>query len=228
MKLGPNIVGIAALIGDRARADILTVLLSGKALTAMELADAANVTKQTASSHLAKLMDRQLLVQEKQGRHRYFRLANEDVAQLLESLMGVAQRVGETRLKTGPSEPALRRARVCYDHLAGDVGVQLLESMQQQRLLNVVGEGMELTPRGNEFCNELGIDIESLRKLRRPLCRACLDWSVRRYHLAGSLGAALLERFVAGGWAKHLRNSRVVTLTAAGERALRRYFALQV
>jgi DNA-binding transcriptional ArsR family regulator len=227
MKLGPNIVGIAALIGDRARADILTALMSGKALTAMELADVANVSKQTASSHLAKLMDRKLLTQAKQGRHRYFRLASEDVAHLLESLMGVAQRVGETRLKTGPNEPALRRARVCYDHLAGDVGVQILDSMQQQRIVNVIGEGIELTSRGNEFCNELGIEIESLRKLRRPLCRACLDWSVRRHHLAGSLGAALLARFVARGWAKHLRNSRVVTFTAAGERALRRHFALQ-
>jgi DNA-binding transcriptional ArsR family regulator len=227
MKLGPNIVGIAALIGDRARADILTALMSGKALTAMELADVANVSKQTASSHLAKLMDRQLLALEKQGRHRYFRLASEDVAQLLESLMGIAQRVGETRLKTGPNEPALRRARVCYDHLAGDVGVQILDSMQQQRVVNVIGEGIELTPHGSDFCRDLGIDVESLKQMRRPLCRACLDWSVRRHHLAGALGAALLDSFIASAWAKRSRSSRVVTFTPAGERALRRHFALR-
>jgi DNA-binding transcriptional ArsR family regulator len=227
MKTGPNIVAIAALIGDRARADILTALMTGKALTATELADEAGVTKQTASTHLAKLMDRNLLALEQQGRHRYFRLADADVAQMLESLMGVAQRTGSVRLQTGPSEPALRRARVCYDHLAGDLGVQVFESLQRQRMLRVVGEGAELTARGNEFCRELAIDIEALAKMRRPLCRLCLDWSVRRHHLAGAVGAALLDLCFKRVWAKRAKNSRIVTFTVSGEKALRDYFAIR-
>ncbi len=227
MKTGPNIVAIAALIGDRARADMLTALMTGKALTATELADVAGVTKQTASAHLAKLLDRNLLAVAKQGRHRYFRLADADVAQMLESLMGVAQRAGSVRLQTGPSEPALRRARVCYDHLAGDVGVQVFESMQQLRLLRVVGEGAELTSRGSEFCRALAIDIDALIKMRRPLCRVCLDWSVRRHHLAGALGAAILELCFKRAWAKRVKNSRIISFTVAGERALRDHFALR-
>jgi len=227
MKTGPNIVAIAALIGDRARADMLTALMTGKALTATELADVAGVTKQTASTHLSKLMDRNLLALAKQGRHRYFRLADADVAQMLESLMGVAQRAGSMRLQTGPSEPALRRARVCYDHLAGDVGVQVFESLQQQRMLRVVGEGAELTPRGNEFARAIGIDIDALSVLRRPLCRLCLDWSVRRHHLAGALGAAILDLCFARAWARRVKNSRVVSFTTLGEKALREHFAVR-
>src|SRR4051812_1041454 len=125
MKDGPNIIGIAALIGDNARAEVLTALMSGMALTATELAEVAGVTKQTISGHLAKLVDARLLAVESQGRHRYFRLADPDVAQLLESLMSVAFRTGALRLRSSPREPAMRRARVCYDHLAGELGVAM-------------------------------------------------------------------------------------------------------
>src|SRR5256885_8583847 len=127
MKDGPNIVGIAALIGDRARADILTALMGGQALTATELAQVANVTKQTVSAHLGKLLAAGLIAVESQGRHRYFRLAERDVAELLERLMGVAYRVGALRLRSSPREPALRKARVCYDHLAGELAVAVVD-----------------------------------------------------------------------------------------------------
>jgi DNA-binding transcriptional ArsR family regulator len=227
MKSGPNIGSLASLIGDRARADILTALMAGKALTATELAESAGVTRQTASTHLAKLLDRKLLVLDKQGRHRYFRLADEDVAQMVESLMGVAQRLGIVRLQTGPSEPALRRARVCYDHLAGEVGVQVFDSMRQQRLLEVIGEGVDLTSSGEEFMRSIDIDVDVLVKAKRPMCRTCLDWSERRYHLAGSLGAALLDCFFKRGWAKRNGQSRTVTIAPAGARALRQHFPLR-
>src|SRR6478736_6485491 len=125
MKDGPNFVGIAALIGDHARAEILTALMGEQALTATELADVAGVTKQTVSTHLAKLVEGRLLTVQSQGRHRYFRLADRDVAQLLESLMGVAFRSGALRARSSPREPALRQARVCYDHLAGELGVAI-------------------------------------------------------------------------------------------------------
>jgi len=225
MKDGPNIVGIAALIGDHARAEILTTLMGGHALTATELAGVAGVTKQTVSTHLAKLLDAQLLAVQNQGRHRYFRLAQPDVAQLLESLMGVAYRVGAVRVRSSPREPALRKARVCYDHLAGELGVLVYDSLAQRRLLRSRDEALELTPAGRRFCDDFGIDVDALAGHRRPLCRACLDWSVRRNHLAGAVGAAVLDRCLALGWARRAKDSRVVAFSAAGERSLRERFA---
>jgi DNA-binding transcriptional ArsR family regulator len=226
MKDGPNIARIGALIGERARADILSALLAGKALTATELAAEAGITKQTASAHLAKLLEGNLVAVEQQGRHRYFRLAAPDVAELLESLMGVAFRAGALRTRPGPREPALRRARVCYDHLAGEMGVKLLDALLRRRLLRN-GAGIEITGTGRRFFAEFGVDLELAAKSRRPLCRPCLDWSVRRDHLAGALGAALLERCFELGWASRARGSRVVNLSPRGEAALREKFGLE-
>ncbi len=225
MKDGPSIARVASLIGDPGRAEILTALMGGQALTATELAHVADVTKQTTSGHLAKLLDTRLVAVERQGRHRYYRLADRDVAQLLESLMGVAQRAGAVRLATSPREPALRKARVCYDHLAGDLGVMVYDGMVGRGVLSVEGNAVELTRKGERFCREHGIDLEAASASRRPLCRMCLDWSVRRHHLAGSLGAALLAHCFGHGWAKRVKGSRVVAFTAAGERALVERFA---
>jgi DNA-binding transcriptional ArsR family regulator len=219
MKDGPHIAGIAALIGDRARADILSALMGGQALTATELSAVADVSKATTSAHLAKLLDGRLVAVESQGRHRYFRLADDDVAGLLESLMGVAFRTGALRLKSSPREPAMRKARVCYDHLAGDLGVHMFDQFQKRRFLRHGDPGLQLTPAGRRFVADLGIEPEEHPSARRPACRLCLDWSVRRHHLAGSVGAALLDRFYALGWAKREAGSRVVRFSAAGERA---------
>jgi DNA-binding transcriptional ArsR family regulator len=227
MKDGPNIVGIAALIGDHARAEILTALTAGQALTATELAGVAGVTKQTVSAHLAKLLEARLVAVESQGRHRYFRLDNRDVAQLLESLMGVAYRTGAVRLRASPREPALRKARVCYDHLAGELGVLVFDCLEQRRLLRTGSAGLQLTRNGQRFFAGIGIDIEALVSRRRPLCRACLDWSVRRHHLAGALGAALLDRCFELGWARRAKDSRVVNFSPSGEQALRDRFLLK-
>ena len=135
MKAGPDIAMVASLVGDPARSNMLTALMTGRALTASELAHQAGITPQTASSHLAKLEAGGLIEPEKQGRHRYYRLTGPDVAHVLEGLAGLAERAGHTRVRTGPKEPALRRARICYDHLAGDLGVQMLDSMRKQRLV---------------------------------------------------------------------------------------------
>jgi DNA-binding transcriptional ArsR family regulator len=220
MKDGPNIVGIAALIGDHARAEVLTALMADRALTATELAEVAGVTKQTISAHLAKLVDAGLVAVESQGRHRYFRLADQDVAHLLESLMGVAFRTGALRVRASPREPALRKARVCYDHLAGEIGVRIYESLLKRRALVPGANGLDLTVAGRRLFQELRIDTDALSTQKRAFCRACLDWSERRHHLAGALGAALLARFVDLGWAKRASDSRAVLLTANGERAL--------
>jgi len=223
MKDGPHIAGIAALIGEPARAEMLTALLGGQALTATELAGVAGVTKQTASAHLAKLVQAKLLAVESQGRHRYFRFADRDVAHLLESLMGVASRVGALRLRSSPREPALRKARVCYDHLAGELGVLAYEAFEKRRFLRVSAGELTLTPAGRAFFEKLGARVPEPSK--RALCRTCLDWSERRHHLAGSMGAAFLDRIQQLGWARRRKESRVVAFTPRGEAAFREALA---
>jgi len=221
MKAGPDIAMVAALVGDPARSNMLTALMTGRALTAGELAHEAGVTPQTASSHLSKLETGGLIEQEKQGRHRYYRLADPDVAGVLEGLEGLAARAGHMRVRTGPKDPALRRARVCYDHLAGDLGVQMLDSMKRQRWLRQRKQDIELTAEGQRFLTDtLQILADALAHPRRPLCRACLDWSERRHHLAGTLGAAILTRFSELKWATRdaAPGSRVVNFTRNGEK----------
>jgi DNA-binding transcriptional ArsR family regulator len=221
MKAGPDIAMIAALVGDPARSNMLTALMTGRALTASELAHQAGVTPQTASSHLSKLEAGGLVEQEKQGRHRYYRLSDPDVALVLEGLEGLAARAGHMRVRTGPKDPALRHARICYDHLAGDLGVQMLDSMKKQRLLRQRKQDIELTAEGERFLTDtLQISADALAHPRRPLCRACLDWSERRHHLAGTLGAAILSRFTELKWAARddTPGSRVVNFTRNGEK----------
>ncbi len=226
MKEGPDIAQIAALIGDPARANILTALMSGQALTATELALQAGVTPQTASSHLSKLEHGGLVIPRKQGRHRYFSLSGEDVGAVLENLMQFAASRGHTRVRAGPKDPALRKARVCYNHLAGDFGVRLFDSLLLRNCISVSGEDVVLTTAGREFVGNLGIEVDPLEKQRRPLCRSCLDWSVRRNHLAGALGTALLERFFRLSWAKREPDSRVVVFNVDGVAAFEAQFPL--
>jgi DNA-binding transcriptional ArsR family regulator len=228
MKAGPNISHIASLVGDPARANMLTALMSGKALTATELAHEAGVMPQTASTHLAKLEAGGLIVTEKQGRHRYFQLSGADVADVLEGLMGLAARSGHLRTRTGPRDPALRRARVCYDHLAGELGVGLYDGMHRRGYLDGAEGNVLVTTKGARALDAFGIDVAELTLLRRPVCKNCLDWSARRPHLAGSLGAALLDRFYALKWARREKDSRVVTFTPPGERELRDRFAIRL
>jgi DNA-binding transcriptional ArsR family regulator len=224
MKDGPNIARIASLLGDPARADVLTALLADRALTATELASIAGVTKQTMSAHLAKLLDAALVDVDQQGRHRYFRLANEDVAELLESLMGVAFRTGAVRLLSSPREPALRKARVCYDHLAGEFGVAAYESLLRRGAFEVSRDELRLSKIGAGWFRDFGIDIDAAARQRRTFCRPCMDWSERRHHLAGSLGAALLSRLQGLKWAAREKNSRVIRFTPGGQRAFRELF----
>lgn len=202
-----DIAALASLIADPARARMLSALMGGTALTATELALAAGVAPSTASSHLAKLTDARLLAIEKQGRHRYFRLFDADVASMLEGLMEIATR----HVRTGPSDSALREARVCYDHLAGARGVWLFENLRSRDFLS---ETLTITPLGHAFFTRLGVDVDALSRTRRPLARTCLDWSERRPHLAGALGAAILQRMFALRWAQRDMTSRAVIVEA--------------
>jgi DNA-binding transcriptional ArsR family regulator len=231
MKSGPDIAMVAALVGDPARSNMLTALMTGRALTATELAHQAGITPQTASSHLAKLEAGGMIEQEKQGRHRYYRLAGPDVAGVLEGLAGLAARAGHMRVRTGPKDPALRRARICYDHLAGDLGVQMLESMKRQKLVRQHKHDIKLTTEGARFmAKTLQIDAETLAHPRRPLCKACLDWSERRHHLAGTLGAAMMTRFTELKWAARdsTPGSRVVNFSRNGEKRFAALFGTGV
>ena len=224
MKDGPSIAPIAALAGDPARANILAALLSGKALTASELANEAGVTPQTASSHLGRLEDGGLITAVKQGRHRYFRLADNDVAEMLEKMMGVAARAGHLRTRAGPSDPAMRHARVCYDHLAGELGVQMFDSLVKSRRLAMREGDVRLTRSGEDFLADFGVDLAGASHSRRPLCKTCLDWSQRRSHLAGAVGAALLTQIYDRKWAVRDKVSRAVLFTPQGTSRFARTF----
>lgn len=224
MAESPDIASIAALIGDPARSRILLALMGGQALTATELSLAADVAPSTTSAHLAKLTASCLIQVSKQGRHRYFAIVDERVAELIEQLCGLARQDELPGVHTGPRDPALRRARVCYDHLAGDLGVQLFEGLLEQGWLESLGDGVALTQAGTNAFVDFGIDTTRLAGERRDTCRRCLDWSVRRHHLAGGLGAAILDRIFEKGWASKDLNTRAVHFTAAGERNLSRTF----
>lgn len=217
MPDGPDIAAVAALIGEPTRARMLAALMDGRARTATELALEGGITASTASSHLSRLTAAGLVAIASQGRHRYFRLAGADVAAAIEGLMGIAAGNADRRAPVDDHD-GLRRARVCYDHLAGEAGVRLLERLRQRRLVDGDDESIALTARGEAWCREIGIDLAALAVTRRRLCRACLDWSERRTHLAGALGAAVLERLLALRYARRQPDSRAIVLSRAGER----------
>jgi len=225
MKDGPDIARLAALIGDPARANMLSALMAGRALTASELAAEAGIAAPTASSHLARLEAGGLVRQRRQGRHKYVTLAGDEVARVLEGLMGLAAGTGHLRTRPGPRDAALRKARVCYNHLAGDLGTRLYDSLAARALIRAEGDTVSLTPEGAAAMAAFGIDVARLSRGRAPLCRACLDWSERRTHLAGSLGRALLARIEELGWAMRQGDSRIVRFTPPGEAAFRRDLA---
>ncbi|MBB6261388.1 DNA-binding transcriptional ArsR family regulator [Paenochrobactrum gallinarii] len=219
MSEGPNIARIAALVADPARSAMLLGLMDGRALTATELANLGGITKQTASSHLAKLVDGYVVSVETQGRHRYFKLAGEHVASLLEALMvfshdSVMFQPAKT-IRTGPKDLNLRKARICYDHLAGEMGVKLYDHMLEHNWLH---DDLSVSAKGWDMLAQIGISQNTLPLSNRPLCRVCLDWSQRRHHLAGRIGKAVLDQMIALAWARRLPSSRVISFTPEGER----------
>jgi DNA-binding transcriptional ArsR family regulator len=223
MKEGPDIASLAALIGDPARANMLSALLSGLALTAGELAREADITAQTSSTHLAKLSEAGLIVIEVQGRHRYARLAGPEVATALEGLMGLASRMGRLRTRPGPRDASMRLARVCYDHLAGEMGVRMHDAFVAKGLIVLTPEGLGLSALGRVRFIAEGIDLDAQQGTSRAFCRACLDWSERRHHLAGLVGAQLLQLIFRRGWAKRDGDGRAVCFTPRGQAAFEEF-----
>jgi DNA-binding transcriptional ArsR family regulator len=220
-----DLASVAALVGDPARANILTALLDGRALTASELAYAAHVTPQTASGHLGKLTQANLIASLSQGRFRYYRLADPLVATMLESIMNVAA-LTPPRLRPVRMHPAMRTARLCYDHCAGLLGVGLADALRERGQVELDDDGGVVTPQGARFLLGFGIDIEALRHRKRRFCRPCLDWSERRPPLAGAVGAALASQMLTRGWIARVRDTRALRITPAGHVGLRETFGL--
>jgi DNA-binding transcriptional ArsR family regulator len=225
MRDGPDIARIGALLGDPARTHMMTALMSGQALTAGELAREACVTPQTASSHLAKLAEGGLIASRRQGRCVYYALASEAVAEMMEQLAGLAEAAGHRRTRPGPRDPAMRRARVCYDHLAGELGVFMLDGLVARGAIADHAGSLVLTEAGADLVTAFGVPAETLQQRRRPVCKACLDWSERRSHLAGALGKAMLDQIYARGWARRLEGGRTLAFSAPGLAAFERTFA---
>lgn len=224
MDAEPDLARIAATVGDPRRIQMLSLLMEGRALTAKELALGAGVEPATASAHLKRLLDDGLLSVAAQGRHKYFRFASDDVAQLVETLMRVAPR----RAAPAPSrrgDEAIRQARLCYDHLAGSLGTGLFALMLKKQWLRddpgQAGE-LQLTPRGGKALSSLGVDVESAGRRRRRFACRCLDWSERRDHLAGSLGAEIAQHLQALKWIERRKHTREVKVTSAGAEELKR------
>jgi DNA-binding transcriptional ArsR family regulator len=218
---------IGALIGDPARANMLAALADGQALTATELSFIAHVTPQTTSGHLAKLAAANLLTLARQGRHRYYRLASPLVAQMLESIMTVAAvQLPPRRRLPSRIDDEMRAARTCYDHLAGRLGVGLADALGARGQIVLTEDGGEVTEAGLAFLAAFGANLAPIKGSRRPFCRPCLDWSERRWHLAGAVGAALCRRCHALGWIERRRDSRAIAITAAGRRGFAETFGL--
>jgi DNA-binding transcriptional ArsR family regulator len=223
---GPSIAEVGHLIGDQARAQILAALMDGRALTASELAFVAHVSPQTTSSHLSKLTDGRLLSMHKQGRHRYYRLASPQVAQMVEAVMGLAEAGPPRHRPRSRVDAELRAARTCYDHLAGRLGVALADAMTVRGLVVIEGDGGEVTPEGFAFLSQVGIDLAAVPTSRRAFCRPCLDWSERRPHLAGWIGSGLARHCFAEGWIRRQREGRAVTVTPLGAARIAELFGV--
>ncbi|HLJ60779.1 MAG TPA: helix-turn-helix transcriptional regulator [bacterium] len=222
----PNVANVAALIGDRTRAAMLFALLDGGALPASELAYRGAASPQAASAHLRKLVDGRLLAVAPVGRQRLYRLTSRDVARAIEALLLIAPPPRIVALTQHSATQRLRAARVCYDHLAGRLGVAITDALLARRLLRAGGAEFSVTRRGERFFEGLGIDVPALRGRRRPLARPCMDWTERRAHLAGSLGMQLRDCFVANDWVTRHARDRSLTLTERGRRAVARLFGL--
>jgi DNA-binding transcriptional ArsR family regulator len=237
---------IAALVGDPARANMLAALMDGRALTATELAGAASVQPQTASGHLARMTGAGLLAVERQGRHRYHRLASPAVAQMLESIMAVSAALrsdtgrsdygqpASRRVTVGPRDAAMRQARTCYDHLAGEIAVAIADRMVERGHIELSPDGGALTEAGGGFLRDLGVhlDVSTDRAIHRlggrVFCRPCLDWSERRPHLAGVLGALLCRTCLDNGWIRRRDGTRALSITPTGRQTFARAFDIRL
>jgi DNA-binding transcriptional ArsR family regulator len=223
-----DLAAVASLMGDGHRASMLLAVLGGEELPARELAARAGVSSSLASAHLGKLTEGGLLCAERRGRNRYYRLADRHIAEAIEGLLAIAPGRRARSLRESNRGEAIRQARTCYDHLAGELGVALTEALVRGRLIGSEDEGYAVTATGGERLAALGIDLDDLRTASRVLTRPCLDWTERRSHLAGALGAALAMRLFELDWIRRLPNTRAIRITDLGQRRLRTELAINL
>jgi DNA-binding transcriptional ArsR family regulator len=227
MVAAANLVEVAALVGDIARATMLNALMDGQSLTATELAYCANVSRATASGHLSKLVAARLLAVTRQRRFSYYRIASPLVATMLESIKVVAAiEVPPRRQPRSATEDAICFARSCYDHLAGQVGVAVTDALVAMGHIMLTDEGGEVTSSGERFLSAFGVDLRP--RTRRIFCQPCLDWSERRYHIKGLVGARILDRLLELGWLRRVSNSRALQLTSSGRAGLSEIFQIEI
>jgi DNA-binding transcriptional ArsR family regulator len=225
-RIALELAEIANLMGDVSRANILGALMDGRALTALELSLAAGVTPQTASSHLGKLLSANLLAVEKQGRHRYYRLASSQVARTLEAVMALTVNAPPRHRAKSRIDDELRAARMCYDHIAGRIGVGIADALIGRGHVAFEGDAGEVTETGRPFFAKLGIDLTPPVKGRRVYCRSCLDWSERRAHIAGHVGAQIAQFCFERKWLARKPASRALTTTPQGAKMLASAFGI--
>ncbi|QYK60209.1 winged helix-turn-helix domain-containing protein [Paenibacillus sp. S25] len=228
MSTKSNVAMIASLVSEPSRAAILTALLDGRFHTASELAHMAGIKPQTASFHLAKMTEAQVVTVEKQGRHRYYGIQDPEVARVMELFLSIAPSVPIHSFKHASENEALRLARTCYDHVAGQLGVQLMSFFIQKGILSEDQDGLHITEQGETFFTDFQIDLKKTRQKRRSFSHKCLDWSERRHHLAGALGSALLDRLFELNWIERLPTTRAIRVTADGKRGFKEIFSIEV
>ncbi|HEX4800684.1 MAG: ArsR/SmtB family transcription factor [Myxococcales bacterium] len=228
MTDGPYIAEAASLIGDPARANMLTALLDGRSLTATELGLAARIAPSTASGHLSKLLEGKLLSVTATGRHRYYQLTSPAVARALESLMALAVEGPPRHRPKARCDEAMARVRTCYDHLAGKVGVALADALVERKYVVLTEGSGKVTDAGRTFFDELGVDLTPRRNSRRAFCRPCVDWSERRWHIGGAVGAAIATRCFELGWTARRPEGRALSITPAGAEAFEDLFGIRV
>lgn len=228
MSINPNMAEIASLLGETSRATMLASMMDGRFHTASELAYMAAIKPQTASFHLAKLVDGKLVKVEKQGRHRYFQLADEEIAHLLESFLAISPPPEVRSLKQSSQMKLLQGARTCYDHLAGKLGVQLTDSLLNAGYLKLEEKQFLITSEGTQFFTDFGLDLVDLKRKRRSFSPACLDWSERRYHLAGALGQGILAHLLSLRWVTRVPSIRAIKVTEKGRAGFKEVFQLDV
>ena len=218
----------ATLIGDATRASILWNLLDGKAFTATELAIAVETSAQNISMHLGKLLDADLISVEKQGRHKYYRFSNKEVAYAVEAMANLIPKPEISAKKKTENYPPIKYCRTCYDHLAGKIGVALADSLLEQKIIIEKNNTFEITSEGEKWFSDFGINIGDAKKQKRIFLKPCLDWSERRYHIAGSVGTLLLNKMLEQDWIRRTKDSRVIIITAKGEKEMLQNFKIVV
>ncbi|HET8529185.1 MAG TPA: helix-turn-helix transcriptional regulator [Gaiellaceae bacterium] len=228
MTSDPDIASVGSLLGDGARAQMLLALLGGDALSAGRLAEIGGVSPSGATAHIRRLRDGGLVTCERSGRRLLVRLANDETAAALEALARIAPRPPVRTLRQSAADDALRRARTCYDHLAGELGVAVTDALVERKLLRAGDGAFDVPAAGVSWFGQLGVDVEQVRERRRAFARECVDWTERRPHLAGALGAGLADAFVARRFVERLPGGRALAVTSAGRRWLRRELALDL